>query len=75
MESIKEKSDKSSMRVSLYWIVALAELFGVAICIVLIVQAFKGTEINWNGIALTIGAIGVFIAPAFGFKTLQKKFE
>lgn len=66
---------KSAMRISLYWIIGMAVGLTAAIIASIIIMSIKGTEINWEGIALTIGAIGVFIAPAFGFKALQKKYE
>lgn len=63
------------MRISLYWIVGMTVGLTIAIITAIIIMSVKGTEINWNGIALAIGAIGVFVAPAFGFKALQKKYE
>lgn len=66
---------KSTMRVSLYWIIGMAAGLVLAIIIAIVILALKETEINWSGIALVVGAIGVFIAPAFGFKALQKSYE
>ena len=47
----------------------------LAIMIAIVIMAVKETEIKWEGIAFAIGAIGVFVAPAFGFKALQKSYE
>jgi uncharacterized membrane protein len=66
---------KSSMRLSLYWIVGMAVAFALSVCANIIVATIKGTEIDWQGIAFMIGAIGLFTGPAFGFKTWQKKYE
>ena len=66
---------KSTMRVSLYWIIGMAAGLVLAIMIAVVVQALNGAVIDWQGIALAIGAIGVFVAPALGFKALQKRFE
>jgi uncharacterized BrkB/YihY/UPF0761 family membrane protein len=66
---------KSTIRVSLYWVIGMAVGLIIAIITAIVIQAFKSMEINWQGIALTIGAVGVFIAPAFGFKALQTQYE
>lgn len=63
------------MRLSLHWIIGMAVAFALSICASIIVATIKGNEIDWQGIALMVGAIGIFIAPAFGFKTWQKKYE
>lgn len=75
MESLNEQSPKSSMRVSFYWIVAMAGLLVLAIAASIVVQAVKTQPIDWMGIGTAIGAIGLFIAPAFGAKVWQKKIE
>lgn len=75
MSLTNDKGEKSTIRVSLYWIVVLAGVMVLSLGTALIIMAAKQVQMDWKGIALTIGAIGVFIAPAFGFKALQKKFE
>ena len=75
MESLNENSAKSSMRVSFYWIIAMAGLLVAAISAVVVIQSVKLQPVDWIGIAAAIGAIGVFIAPAFGAKVGQKQIE
>ena len=70
-----KEGKKSTIRVSLYWVIGMAVGLIIAIITAIVIQAFKSMEINWQGIALTIGAVGVFIAPAFGFKALQTQYE
>jgi hypothetical protein len=39
------------------------------------VQAATQQPIDWTGVAAAIGAIGLFLAPAFGAKVWQKRYE
>jgi uncharacterized BrkB/YihY/UPF0761 family membrane protein len=75
MESTKENSKQSSMRISLYWVVGMAVAFTASICVTILIQAANSQPVDWNGVGWGIGAIGVFIAPAFGFKVWQKQYE
>lgn len=75
MESTFENGKKSSMRISLYWIVAMSGAMVMSVCSAIILQAATKQIIDWSGIALAIGAIGLFMAPAFGFKAWQRKLE
>lgn len=75
MKSLESNSGVSSMRVSLYWVVAMAGLLVVSISASIVVQSVKGDVVDWMGVAASIGAIGVFMAPALGFKSYQKKHE
>jgi hypothetical protein len=76
MKMLKENNgDWSSMRFALVIIVGMACLIVSLTGGALLVQASKGVDINWTGYATVIGAIGAFIAPAFGFKAVQKKYE
>ena len=63
------------MRVSFYWIVAMAGVLVSAVAASIVVQAVKSQPIDWMGIGVAIGAIGIFISPAFGAKVWQKKIE
>jgi membrane protein YdbS with pleckstrin-like domain len=70
-----KEGKKSSIRVSLYWIIAMALGLTLSVMAAIVIQAHKGSEINWQGISLVIAAIGVFISPAFAAKVWQKKYE
>lgn len=70
-----KEGKKSSIRVSLYWIIGMAVGFTMSVMAAIVLQAHKGNDINWQGIALVIAAIGAFTSPAFAAKVWQKKYE
>jgi len=69
------KLTQSSMRRAMYSVIALAAILTLATAASIIVATIKGNEINWQGIAIMTGAIGVFISPVIGGKVWQKKYE
>lgn len=76
MKTTKEDNGKqSSIRMSLYWVVGMAGALVLAICGSMVMRTIEGDPINFEGIAVLIGAIGGFMAPAFGFKAWQKGKE
>ena len=75
MKSLSPNSGVSSTRVSLYWVVGMAGALVASIIISTIIQAATLQPIDWMGVAAAIGAIGVFLTPAFGAKVWQKRYE
>lgn len=69
------KITKSSMRRAMYSIIAMAAIIVIAMAVYIVISSTKGANIDWNGMAFMMGAIGVFISPAFGGKVLQKRYE
>lgn len=70
-----KEGKKSSIRVSLYWVIGMAAGITAAIICSIVILSAKGIQPDWQGVALCFGGIGVFIAPALGFKAYQKRFE
>mgnify|MGYP007069472725 CR=1 FL=1 len=75
MQSIIEQSKVSSMRVSLYWIVAFSGILTISVSAAIILQAIKGGSLDWLGVSATVTSISVFTGQAFFAKAHQKKYE
>ena len=75
-ETLSEAGTSSAMRWGLIGVVLMAAVLVAAVAAAIIIQTVKAdVDVNWPGIATVVGAIGVFLAPAFGFKAYQKKLE
>ena len=74
-EMLSENDNISSMRVALLATVAMAAIMVLSLCVYLVMSLFKGVDVNWNGISIFLAAIGVFVAPAFVGKAIQKNYE
>jgi predicted phage tail protein len=72
---MKENGKLSMMRVSLVVVIAAAVLCIVTLNVYIIAALFMSAVIEWSGVAMFLGAVGAFIAPALGFKAVQKKHE
>ena len=75
MKALQEKETKSSMRVALFTVLALSALMILMICSYIVLSLCMAAAINWQGVTTFLGAIGVFMTPAFTGKAIQKKFE
>lgn len=76
MKSTEDNNGQtSSMRISLYWVVAMTALGFLTMCAVLIIRATAELEINWLGASAFVAALGAFLWQAFKNKVDQKKVE
>ena len=75
MRALEENSRKSSMRIALFTVIASSAMMVLMLCSYMVVSMAMSVAINWNGISMFLGAIGVFLTPAFTGKAIQKRFE
>lgn len=75
MKAHKEGNDISSMRIALFAIITLSCLLVLALSSYIVVSVIMAAAIEWSGVSMFLGAIGVFLTPAFTGKAIQKRFE
>jgi hypothetical protein len=75
MKALSESGASSSMRIALLTVIILSALLVLAMVIYILISVNQSKEIDWSGLSLLLGAIGVFLTPAFTGKAIQKKFE
>jgi hypothetical protein len=59
----------------MYSVIGLAAILTLATAASIVVATIKSDDIDWQGVAIMTGAIGVFISPVIGGKVWQKKYE
>lgn len=74
-ELLKTDSVLSSMRYALIWVIWMSLILVGASAFHIIFNTISGDEIQWNGVAILVGAISLFISSAVAGKVIQKKQE
>ena len=75
VELLKEDSKVSSMRWALMQVVRMCYLLVACAGAYIVITSLKGSEINWNGIAILLLSLTGFIGAAVTGKWAQKKDE
>lgn len=75
-EMFSPNGNISSMRVGLFCVIVYAGYLVLCMGIYLLKKIWEGNGvIDWTGMSLLLGAIGIFISPVLIAKANQKKHE
>jgi hypothetical protein len=72
---LKESTDVSSMRVTLFLGTLCVCLLCIAILVYIIIHAVKCTTLDWSGISIFLTSIAAFTGTLLYGKVQQKKVE
>jgi len=72
---LREDTQVSSMRVTLFLCTICICTLILSICVYMFIHAYKCTEIDWSGMSIFLGAISAFTGTLLYGKVQQKKVE